>query len=86
MNKEASISALPQIAHAKAEFNRWGRVVITMDDGWLYWDRQDYGTDENGGYIEPLPEDISYSRRGVFSPGTDFNRRIVTVSRGEAAV
>lgn len=86
MNKEENLNTLPQIAHAKTEFNRWGRVVITMDEGWQYWDRQDYGTDEKGEYLEPLPEDISYSCRGVFSPKTDFERRIVTVARREAEI
>lgn len=83
MNNETG--TLPQIAHAKTEFNRWGRVVIAMEDGWRYWDRLDYGTDENGEYTEPLPEDISYSRYGVFSPDTDFAGRIVVAAQAEAA-
>ena len=38
------------------------RVDIVMNEGYVYWDRADYGTDENGNFIEPAPEDISYSR------------------------
>lgn len=75
--------SLPAIAHATVEYNQWGRVVITMDDGWVYWDRYDYGMDENGGYIEPAPEEICYSRYGVFATNTDFDARIVVVAEAD---
>lgn len=75
---------LPTIAHATVSFNQWGRVVIQMDEGWVYWDRASFGIDENGNFIEPeAPEYISYSRYGVYAPDTDFDARIVVVAESE---
>lgn len=74
---------LPTIAHATVTLNVRNRVVIQMDDGWVYYDRNHYGTDENGNYIEPLPEEIYYYRYGVYSPTTDFDARIVVVAESE---
>lgn len=74
---------LPNIPHATVTLNVRNRVVIQMDEGWVFWDRYEYGTDENGNYIEPLPEEISYSRYGVYSPATDFDARIVVVAERE---
>ena len=75
---------LPTIAHATVTLNVRNRVVIQMDEGWVYWDRNDFGKDENGNYIEPEnPEDISYFRYGVYSPTTDFDGCIVVVAESE---
>lgn len=63
-------NTLPTIAHAETSFNEWGRVVIQMDDGWVF-----YRLDS---YPEETPsEDISYSRYGVFPAGYDFTNIIV---------
>lgn len=78
-----SNNALPTIAHATVEYNQWGNIVITMDEGWVFWDRDGYGVDENGNYIEPAPEDISYSRYGVYVATTDFDARIVVVAEAD---
>ena len=72
---------LPTIPHATVTLNVRNRVVIQMDDGWVYWDRDVFGRDENGNFIEPEnPEDISYFRYGVYSPNYDFDACIVVVA------
>lgn len=72
---------LPTIEHATVTLNERNRVVIQMHDGWVFWDRNHFGTDENGNFIEPeFPEDIAYFRYGVYSPATDFAARIVVVA------
>lgn len=71
---------LPKIEHATVTLNVRNRVVIQMDDGWAFYDRADYGTDENGNYITPPAEEFIYSRYGVFAPDTDFDGRIVVVA------
>ena len=77
-------TTIPVIAHADVSLNQWGRVVIQMHEGYVYWDRNDFGKDENGNYIEPEnPEDISYFRYGVYSPTTDFDNCIVVVPESE---
>lgn len=69
-------NTLPVIEHATTFFNANGRVVIQMDEGWVFWDENMYRnyTDENGNVIPPLPEDISYFRRYTYSPNTDFSK------------
>lgn len=75
---------LPTIEHATVTLNVRNRVVIQMDEGWVFWDRASFGTDENGNFIEPdAPEYISYSRYGVYAPNTDFDARIVVVAESE---
>lgn len=74
---------LPTIPHATVTLNVRNRVVIQMNEGYVYWDRDHYGTDENGNYNEPLPEEIYYYRYGVYSPATDFDTRIVVVAESE---
>jgi hypothetical protein len=79
-----SNATLPTIAHADVSFNQWNRVVIQMHDGWVYWDRDVFGRDENGNFIEPeKPEDISYFRYGVYSPTYDFDNCSVVVAESE---
>lgn len=75
---------LPTIPHATVTLNVRNRVVIQMDDGWVFWDRNHYGTDENGNFIEPLPEEMMYFRYGVYAPTTDFDNCIVVVAETEA--
>ena len=63
-------NTLPTIAHAETSFNEWGRVVIQMNDGWVF-----YRLDS---YPEETPsEDISYSRYGVFPANYDFTNIVV---------
>ena len=61
--------------------NSLGRIVVTPADGFVFYDKDNYKdlTDENGNPREPLPEEISYFRYGVFAPDTDFESRIVAV-------
>lgn len=63
-------NTLPAIAHAETSFNEWGRVVVQMDNGWIF-----YRLDS---YPEGTPaEDICYSRYGVFPADYDFTNIIV---------
>lgn len=75
---------LPNIANAAVALTIYGRVEIRMLDGFVYYDRENYAdlTDEDGNPREPLPEEISYFRYGVYAPDTDFDR-IVVVAEGE---
>ena len=71
--------SLPNISHATVSYNQWNRVVIQMDDGYVFVNMANYDdlTDEDGNHREPLPEELSYFRYGVFSPQTDFERFVV---------
>lgn len=71
--------SLPNIPHATVSYNQWNRVVIQMYDGYVFTNMQNYDnlTDEDGNPREPLPEELSYFRYGVFSPQTDFERFVV---------
>ena len=61
---------LPTIAHATVTLNQWGRVVIQMNSGWVFYDL--------GEYPEGTPaEDICYYGYAVYSPDYDFNNIIV---------
>ncbi len=65
--------------HATIHRNVRNRVVIQMDAGWAFsnladWDNE---VDENGNPYVPLPEEIIYSRYGVFAPDTDFAKILV---------
>lgn len=65
--------------------NSLGRTVVTPADGFVFYDKDNYKdlTDENGNPREPLPEEISYFRYGVFAPDTDFENRIVAVAESK---
>lgn len=69
---EGTNVVIPNITHATATLNQWNRVVLRMNDGYVFWDRNDY-RDEKGEMYEPTPEEIGYSRYGVFSQATDFS-------------
>lgn len=69
---------LPVIEHATVSFNQWNRVVIQMDDGWVFYDKNDY-RDENGELFDPEPDEICYSRYAVYSPEFDFDQYFVVV-------
>ena len=66
---------LPNIPHATVTLNERNRVIIRMDDGWVFWDTRDFGVGED--FVEPFPQDICYYRYGSFSPQTDFSTIIV---------
>lgn len=70
---------LPNIPHATVTLNVRNRVVIQMDDGYVFTNMQNYDglTDEDGNPREPHPEELAYYRYGVFSPATDFTRFVV---------
>lgn len=60
--------SLPKINHATVEYNKYGNVAITMNDGYVFYDKSDYIdlVDENGKPRNPLPEEIYYSNYIVF--------------------
>lgn len=62
-------NVLPTIAHAETSFNANGRVVIQMNDGWVFYDLREYpeGT---------AAEDICYYRYGVYPADYDFTKII----------
>lgn len=76
---------LPAIPHATVTLNQWNRVVIQMNDGYVFWDRMTHSdfTDDEGNPRDPYPEEICYYRYGVFSPTSDFANRIVVVAESE---
>ncbi len=73
--------SLPYIPNATVTLTAYGRVEIIMNDGYVFYDKDNYSqlTDEEGNLREPMPEEISYFRYGAFAPDTDFKNRIVVV-------
>lgn len=71
--------------HIKLTQNALGRIEVTAEEGFVFYDKDNYKdlTDEEGNNREPLPEEISYFRYGVYSPETDFENRIVTAAESE---
>lgn len=67
---------VPTIAHADVSINERGRVVIKMNEGYSFYDKAAYTQ-------ETQPEDITYSKYGVFSPDTDFDSRFVVAADEE---
>lgn len=63
-------NTLPTIAQAETSFNEWDRVVIQMNDGWVFYRLDSYPEGTSA-------EDISYSRYGVFPVDYDFTNIIV---------
>ena len=78
-------TVIPTIEHATVTLNQWGRYVVQTDDGYAFYDKRDYEslTDEDGNPREPLPEEISYFRYGVFSPATDIANCLVVKADSE---
>lgn len=80
--------SLPTITNATVQLNRWGNVEIIMDNGYVYYDRDNYLdlTDDEGNSREPLPEEISYFRYGVYPrsiSNEEIERRIVVVAESD---
>ena len=75
--------SLPTIAHCTVQWldDSERVIVLTMDSGWVYWDRRDY-TDDDENIIEPDPSEIGYSRSGNYPPSYDFST-IVVVAESE---
>lgn len=71
--------------HLTLKENALGRIEITADSGFVFYDRNDYAnlTDEAGKPREALPEEICYFRYGVYAPDTDFASRIVVTAEEE---
>lgn len=63
-------NTLPVIEHATVTLNEWGRVVAQMDDSWLFY-RLDIFPEKTP------PEEIAYSRYGVFPLNYDFSNFVV---------
>lgn len=61
---------IPNITHADAYLDEYNYVMLTMNSGYVFWDKRDYTY--NGVYEEPAPEDICYSRSGMFPQNWDF--------------
>lgn len=80
--------SLPTIANATVQYNRYGNVEITMNDGYVFYDRENYAdlTDEDGNPREPLPEEISYFRFICFPRSVsneEIEARIVVVAEAD---
>ena len=62
---------LPNIKHAQVTTNSHGRINIVMDDGWHYYDLNDYPT-------APKADEIVLSEVGYnFPTNYDFSKIIV---------
>lgn len=79
--------SLPMIEHATIQYNKWNRVEIIMDKGYVFYDRDNYTdlTDEEGNPRKPRSEEICYFRYGVFSPTTNFIDRIIVTAESEVS-
>jgi hypothetical protein len=63
---------IPNLTNAEAYLNENNRVILQMNNGYVFWDRNDY-RDENGEMYEPTPNEIIYSRYARLSPTRDFS-------------
>lgn len=65
-----SNKVLPEIEHAKVTLNEWDRVIVQMDEGWLFY-RLDI-------FPDGAPtEKKAYSNFGVLSLDYDYNNFVV---------
>ena len=62
---------IPNVTHADAYLDEYNYVILTMNSGYVFWDKKDYTY--NGVYEEPAPEDICYSRSGMYPASCDFS-------------
>jgi hypothetical protein len=72
-------NSLPTIEHCTVNWlddNAKQVVVLTMHNGWVYWDRRDY-LDDDGNIRVPEPSEIGYSRSGNYPPSYDFSTIVV---------
>ena len=79
---------LPNIEHLTAVINKYGATAITADEGYVFYDKNDYLnlTDDEGNLREPFPEEILYSRYIVFPPSVsaaEIESRLVVVPESE---
>ena len=75
--------SLPTLEHATITVNPVGRYNLIMDDGWVFWDRNDY-RDENGDYYTPPDEELCYWRAMYnLATTTDFAARFVVVAESD---
>lgn len=65
-----SNNVLPVIEHATVTLNERNRVVVQMHEGWVFY-RLDIFPEGTP------PEDIAYSRYGVFSLEYDYSNFVV---------
>ena len=69
--------SLPKINHATVKYNEYGNISITMNDGYVFYDKNSYKnlTDDNGKPRKPLDKEIYYSNYIVF-PNSVANEEI----------
>lgn len=80
-----SITNLPNIDNATVEVAYTRMWKITANEGYVFWDRADY-VDETGDWVEPAPENISYSRYGYYQQSIGIEAieaRIVVVPEAD---
>ena len=77
---------LPEIKHATVTTNNYGRINIVMDDGWHYYDLNDYETltDDYGNKRLPKADEIVLSEVGYNFPANYDFSKIVVVAENEA--
>lgn len=79
---------LPIIPHATVTLNAYNGMVIQMNEGYVFYDLNDYSdlTDEEGNPREPYPEELSYFRYGVYPrsiSNEELESRIVVVAEAD---
>ena len=62
---------IPNLTNADAYVNERSRVILQMNNGYVFWDKKMYYV--NGEYVEPSAEDICYSKWASMSPTRDFS-------------
>ncbi len=62
---------IQNLFNAQAEIDSYGRVIVTMADGFEMWKKDDYIIDDE--YVEPLLEDKVYYTYLSFPPDYDFS-------------
>ena len=80
------INNVPNIENATVEI-AFGIVwKITANPGYVFWDRANYIDTETGTWLDPAPEEISYSRFGYYQPSIGIEAieaRIVVVPEAD---
>lgn len=80
--------SLPNIEHITATTRPSGATAITADEGYVFYDRNNYTdlTDDEGNPRDPLPEEMLYFRYKVFPASVtaeEIEARIVVVAESD---
>lgn len=80
--------SLPNIEHATVTKKSSGATEIRMDEGWVFYDIEDYNnlTDEEGNPFFPPPEELCYYRFICFAPSVTaeaIEARIIVVAEAD---